>query len=476
MGSLFTRSFLFFWATILMSAAITAAIVRLNFLADVAEPRRLAREAQAVLDAGGRQALEQWIVHQPAQLEGSRTRVLVLDAEGRDLLGRPVPRFHHGFGEGPRPAGPPPGDTGPPGPPPGAPSGVEPGPGRVWPADAPVFPRLLGRDGARYVLVLDPLPAHGPFTPPFSTATILALLAIAVLVSGLVSYAFARSISRPLERLQTAARRYAGGDLAARADARDAARRDEIGGLAREFDSMSARLEALIEARKQLLRDMSHELRSPLARLQMAVGIARQPGADAARQLERIERESERLEALLSRILEFARLERDPATLAREEVDLAELVQRVVHDAEFESQAPAGRITLAMGAEAQWGWARLPNADPAVLHTAVDNVVRNALLHGGDGSIEVEVAATRDEVAITVRDHGRGVPPRDLERIFEPFYRVATDTPRAEGYGVGLALAQRAVALHGGGIVAENADDGGLRVRIVFPRARPGPP
>ncbi len=110
-----------------------------------------------------------------------------------------------------------------------------------------------------------------------------------------------------------------------------------------------------------------------------------------------------------------------------------------------------------------------PNADPAVLHTAVDNVLRNALLHGGSGAIEVSVATLAGELAISVRDHGPGVPPRDLERIFEPFYRVATDGPRAEGHGVGLALAQRAAGLHDGRVVAENADGGGLDVRILLP-------
>ena len=476
MGSLFTRSFLFFWATILISAAIAAAIVRINFLADVAEPRRLVREAQAVLDAGGRPALERWLAQRPESIDGVRTRVLVVDRNGHDLLGRPVPRFDRLFVVGPRRVGPYPVDRGPrsedPPIPMRAPPGFGTGPDGPWSVAPPALPRLTGRDGTSYVLLLDPMPAHGPFSPPFSSATILALLAIAVLVSGLVSYGFARSISRPLERLQGTARRFADGDLAARTDARDASRRDEIGGLARELDAMTARLESLIEARKQLLRDISHEFRSPLARLQMAVGIARQPGADAERQFERIERESDRLEALVARILDFARLERDPSTLAREEVDLVELVQRVVHDAEFESQSPAGRIELAVAAEAEAGWARIPHADPSVLHTAVDNVVRNALLHGGDGPIDVSVSADAGTVTVEVRDHGPGVPPRDLERIFEPFYRVATEGARAEGHGVGLALAQRAAALHGGRVVAANADGGGLRVRILLPYLR----
>jgi signal transduction histidine kinase len=485
-GSLFTRSFLFFWATIVIFIAVTVLIATANFLADSVEPQRLAREAQPVLDAGGRPALEAWLRTRNVGAGPGSPRVLVIDPLGRDILGRALPPYARGEGFGPphhrppmEPPGPPPMDAGD-SPtslgPPGVPSrDPEAGPPVRPLPDVPLLPRLKAADGTVFVLALDPPPSRGPFSPPFSRPALVLLLAIALTVSGLVSYGFARSITRPLERLAASARRLADGDLSTRAVARDASRRDEIGGLAREFDAMASRLAALIEARKQLLRDMSHELRSPLARLQMAVGIARQPGADAERQLERIERESERLEALIARILDFARLERDPSTLAREEVDLAELVRRVVHDAEFESQSPSGRIELAIAAEADAGWARIPHADPAVLHTAVDNVVRNALLHGGDGPIIVSVSADAGSVTIEVRDHGPGVPPRDLERIFEPFYRVATDGPRIEGHGVGLALAQRAAALHGGRIVAANVDGGGLRVSIVLPYLRPHP-
>ena len=456
MGSLFTRAFLFFWATIVLFVAVAVLLAAANFLADSIEPQRLAREAQAVLDAGGRPALEQWLRARNEDTRKGSPRVLVIDPHGRDILGRAMPSFGRGARFGPPPPDLPADGRGPPLP------------------DVPLLPRLKAADGTVYVLALDPPPSRGPFSPPFSRTALALLLAIAFAVSGLVSYGFARSITRPLERLAASARRLADGDLTARAAARDATRRDELGGLAREFDAMAARLAALIEARKQLLRDMSHELRSPLARLQMAVGIARQPGSDPARQLERIERESERLEALIARILDYARLERDPSTLAREEVDLVELVRRVVHDAEFESQS-TGRIELEIAAEAEAGWARIPHADPAVLHTAVDNVVRNALLHGGGGSITVSVSAAAGTVTIQVRDHGPGVPPRDLERIFEPFYRVATDGPRTDGYGVGLALARRAAELHGGRVVAANADGGGLRVGIVLPYLRANP-
>jgi two-component system, OmpR family, sensor kinase len=474
---------MFFWVTIVVFALTAAIITTVNFMADAAEPQRLARQAQAVLDAGSRPALERWLAAHNRALEASGRQVLILDGAGRDILGQRRPDLRRGFGAGTPPGPPLPGGLEPPGlhpPVDGETSTGQPRPpemamrlrpGPPMPPDVPVFPRLSDRDGARYVLMQYPPPSRGPFSPPFSRIALAALLLIALAVSGLVSYAFARSICRPLERLQATARGFAEGDLSARAATRDAARRDEIGVLAREFDAMAARLAALIEARQQLLRDMSHELRSPLARLQMAVGIARQPGADAAHQLERIERESGRLETLIARILEYARLERDPATLARETVDVAELVRRVVHDAEFESQSLPDRITVSIGLGGDEASAQIADADPTVLHTALDNVVRNALLHGGAGPVEVSVASTGSELEVAVRDRGPGVPPRDLARIFEPFYRVATDEPRAAGHGVGLALARRAAELHGGRVVAENAEGGGLRVRILLPRA-----
>jgi two-component system sensor histidine kinase CpxA len=315
-------------------------------------------------------------------------------------------------------------------------------------------------------VVFDPPPRRGAFSPPFSGPARAVLLTLAIAISGLVSFLLARSISRPLENLQRTARMLADGRLDARTSPAVAARRDELGAVAREFDTMAERLAALIAARQQLLRDLSHELRSPLARLRMAVDLARQPAADPARELGRIEREGERLEALIAQILQYARLERDPVTLVRDVVDVGEILRQVVHDAEYERQSPAGRITLRMPASI----APIA-ADPQLLHAAFDNVLRNALLHGGPGPIEVEVGDGAAAITISVRDHGPGVPPAELERIFEPFYRVSDDVDRvAQGSGIGLAVAAKAVQLHGGRLVAENAPDGGLRMCFTLPR------
>jgi signal transduction histidine kinase len=329
---------------------------------------------------------------------------------------------------------------------------------------------LRAKDGAVYRMIFDPPPRRGPFSPPFSWWVRAALLGVALAVSGLVSYLLARSISTPVRRLQAAAHTLSAGDLDARAGVEVTSRKDELGVLGREFDSMADRLSSLIDARQRLLRDISHELRSPLARMEMAIGLARQDPGSTPEQLDRVERESDRLDQLIGHILEYARLERDPSTFKFEELDVADLVRQIVHDAEFESQSPPGRLRVTSDDTVTM------RGDPSVLHSAIDNVVRNALLHGDrQQPIEVTLLNDADAVRIAVRDHGAGVREEDLPHIFEPFYRAgAKDSNHVstEGTGIGLAITQRAAALHGGEVSAQNAAGGGLVVTITLPRMK----
>jgi two-component system, OmpR family, sensor kinase len=434
--SLFTRVFIAFWIAILAFVVVATAITAVNFAADDNDPRIVTRDAANVLREEGLEGLETWLKARNAKHPGQRT--LVIDASGRDILGQPLPRRA-------RPRLP----DGGPRPPHGPPGAI-----------------IHAEDGTAYAVRFDPPPRRGAFSPPFSGLARAVLLALAIAISGLVSFLLARSISRPLEDLQRTARTLADGQLEARTSPGVAARGDELGALAREFDTMAERLAALVAARQRLLRDLSHELRSPLARLRMAVDLARQPGADPARELGRIEREGGRLERLIAQILEYARLERDPATLERRSVDVIEILRQVVHDAEYESQSAPGRITLNAPAAA----AEL-RADPRLLHAAFDNVLRNALLHGGSGAIEIDVRDDATAVMVLMRDHGPGVPAAEIGRIFEPFYRVHDEGAAApKGSGIGLAVAAKAVQLLGGELVAENAPDGGLRMTFVLPR------
>jgi len=460
---LFSRVFLSFWAAILAFALAAAAITILNFRAGAGQPREVIGQAAVVLLREGRPGLEAWLEARNARFTEQRT--LILDGTGQDILGQRLPPRVVRRSPGPwspGAAGPPQADDlGPPRPRYRAGN-------RAALLRGPPGSLIRAEDGTPYRVLFDPPPRRGPFSPPFAPWLQGTLVALAAMISGLVSYLLARSLTRPLLGLQGTAAELSRGRLAARTPAAVARRRDEIGALAREFDGMAGRLAALIEARAQLLRDLSHELRSPLARLQIAVGLARQQGSGDDGPLVRIEREGERLEKLIAQILEYARLERDPASLHRQPVDVLALVRQVALDAEYESQSPPGRIRVETGADAS-----LPtlHADPQVLHSALDNVVRNALRHGGMGPVEIRADRADAELRLTVRDHGPGVPAGDLQRIFQPFYRVerpdiAAPTP---GSGIGLAVAAKAVQIHGGHIEAGNAPGGGLLVTLRLP-------
>ncbi len=216
---------------------------------------------------------------------------------------------------------------------------------------------------------------------------------------------------------------------------------------------MADRLGSLIAARQRLLRDISHELRSPLAHGNGDRPRAQDPGQHRRRSS--IGSSANRIGSTSSSATSSTT--RDSSAIPRrfefEDFDVAELVRQIVPDAEFESQSPAERLRVVSDDTVTM------RGDPSVLHSAIDNVVRNALLHGDrQQPIEVTLSNDTDAVRIAVRDHGAGVRDEDLPHIFEPFYRAgAKDSNHVstEGTGIGLAITQRAAALHGGEVTAQ---------------------
>jgi len=291
------------------------------------------------------------------------------------------------------------------------------------------------------------------------------LIALTAVV-GALCFWLARTLTSPVTTLRGVVRRLAGGDLSARVAPRIARRSDEIGDLARDFDAMAARLEALLGAQRRLVRDVSHELRSPLARLAVALELARKrAGEGAAEQLDRIELEAERLDGLIDQLLTLSRLEAADAPAARERVEVGELVEQVADDAAYEASASSVQVAVTRRDECA------VSGDAEALRSALENVVRNAV-HYSDagGTVEVAVTRTGGEVAIAVRDAGPGVPEQHLAEVFEPFFRVEEARDRRRGgAGLGLAIAARAVRLHGGTIAARNRAGGGLEVELRLP-------
>ncbi|MCB1755855.1 MAG: HAMP domain-containing protein [Gammaproteobacteria bacterium] len=295
----------------------------------------------------------------------------------------------------------------------------------------------------------------------FDFRFIWVILGIAV-SSALVAWL----INQPLRELQKTTRQLAEGKLDTRVSTSLEKRRDAIGDLAREFNTMAEQVDSLLSSHKRLLRDVSHELRSPLARMQVALSLLEQRSMEApGKEQQRIQLEIERLNALIGQIITLSRLDSGAEHLRPEPLDLVAMVRDLIEDVRYEHSHDDRQM-----------WYSGPDsltlsADPLRLQSAIENVLRNAMAYTADNtSVTVEVSASPTQCEIVVTDHGPGVPEQDLSRIFDAFYR--TQDAREEktgGTGVGLAISRRIVELHGGLIRAENMSGNGLRIVISLP-------
>lgn len=455
MKSLFVKIFVAFCATIILGVAISFIVLGWLFpREDRIESRRAV--VRHNLRLAGATAVRIYEERGPKELAGfvrelegdGHGRLFVLDADGRELTGRPLPPEALRF------------------------SGRPEGNRETRPAIPP--PELLdlqvqGPSKKSYTVVRHLLRPVRPWGRPSPYHITLAGLLLASMV---LCFFLARHFVAPLRTLQAAARRLAAGDLSARVGFSLGDRNDEFGKLARDFDHMAGRLEHLVEIQRRLMRDVSHELRSPLTRLAVALELTReQAPSELLPFLERIGKEAYRLNHLIEQILTLARLEEGRDVREGAPVAMDRVVGEVAKDARFEAQA------LDVGVETPRLDAAVVTGEAELLRSAVENVVRNAVRYSPRGGV-VSVSVERGEdgpqkrVAVIVEDQGRGIPENQLDYLFRPFYRVEDARDRKTGgTGLGLAIADRAVRLHGGRISAENRREGGLRVVIDLPRA-----
>jgi two-component system OmpR family sensor kinase len=466
MHSLFVRIFVLFWIAMALivcgSIAITITVAGRQYESpDIQRRPNVAIQASEVLATGGIPALKGWLAANKSPLEDRD--LFIVGPDGGDILGRNLPPsaarrlelFNRDMmQDAMRAHSPPP-------------------PGNFRP---PHFaPQIVGPDGAAYTVLLVPRrpSVFGALSLPGIWFTTLGM---ALVVSAFASWWLARHLSAPIRRIQAGARALASERLGIptvgmRVSAGFEGRKDELAVLARDFDAMADQLRANRAAITRLLRDISHELRSPLARMRVAVGLARQPAGDAGRQMERLEREIERLDSLISQVLKLARLHGSDAHFERDEFDLDEVIEQVVRDANYEGAVKGCSVCLSGTAHAKI------NGNRELLGSAIENVLRNAVRYSPAGMpVDVSVerpapsgspAAGRQAGAlwIVIRDRGPGVPPGDLERIFEPFYRVAESRDRdSGGEGIGLAITSEVMKAHGGLATANNQKGGGLEV------------
>jgi two-component system OmpR family sensor kinase len=485
MGRLFWK---FFLSILLAQIAATVGIGGAYWLHDQARHRTEAAEldtgmpAQFLLDAAGMTLKHGGLPALREMVQGMRRHtVYLLDDRGRDLLGRTVsaelranaaaqlkdpgphqavrslqapdgqhylafvPRFDmraemNGPGAGML-------DAGGPGPGPGPGLGLGRGAGGPGPGDV-----MRG-------------PPDGPMMGGYRVGRIFPIIA-ATLASLLFAMLLAWYFSRPIRALRSAFHAASKGDLAPRFG-KERGRSDEFRDLGRDFDRMTEQLRNLIDGQRRLLHDVSHELRSPLARLQAAIGLAHQQPDKLATSLERIERESVRMDKLVGELLTLSRLEATQRITHKEPIDIGEMVEQIAEDARFESSGSGATIIVAATDGITVSGA------PDLLWRAIENVVRNAIKHGG-GAAEVAVTQRDGHVDIAVRDHGPGIHPDDLPSLFQPFFRCQTadgSQSSVDGHGLGLAIARRVIDAHDGSIRVQNRDGGGLTVTIALPLA-----
>ena len=392
MNSLFWKIFLTLWLSIVgFSAAIGWLNDKLAREQWAEQPVdsfeqglfRIAQRAQQALQMDGRKGLRDELLNIPRMTRG---HIYVVDDGGREVLGRDA--------------------------------AVDQLIERRTPTDMTVFEDRSGTTYRMYTVRRAP---PSTILAPGPQGTALRLVA-AALISAVISFFLARSLATPLEAMRSASRRIAAGDLATRVGHNIPPRQDEIGQLAADFDAMAARLEAMQAANRRLLQDVSHELRSPLARLSVALEIARKKGAGHIEsEVERIALESDRLESLVNDVLGLLRESSDASSALNEDIDLTGLLSDMVEVVNYEVPEGKPGILWSPGEPCPF------HGDRELVWRAVENVLRNALRHTDpDKGVVLTLGPGRRRSLwrIGVRDFGAGVPEDELEKIFEPFYRI----------------------------------------------------
>jgi signal transduction histidine kinase len=292
---------------------------------------------------------------------------------------------------------------------------------------------------------------------------ILTGLVAAAAALGVVQL-LAHGMTRPLREMVAAAQAMARGDYGRRVTATS---RDEVGELARAFNSMAAELAEADRMRRDLVANASHELRTPIGALRAVVeNLADGVETPGAETFETMLRQVDRLGTLVEQLLDLSRLESGATQLDREPLLVEPLLADVA--AEWRAKGRERDVELAVSVQPSSLSVR---ADPARLHQVLANLVANAVRHARRGGrVDVVGSAVGRSVRFEVADDGPGISAAEVERVFERFYRADHGRASTEGgSGLGLAIARWIVELHGGTIRAEQAEPTGCRIVVELP-------
>jgi signal transduction histidine kinase len=313
---------------------------------------------------------------------------------------------------------------------------------------------------ARAIAVQD----HATVLGALLSRSVLALAIVAVLSVGLGWFIAGRAL-RPLRTMSAAARQISAASLSERLAL--AGPRDELTDLADTFDDLLARLEAAFSAQRQFIANAAHELRTPLARQRVISQVAL---ADPDGSIESLRAAHERVLAsgaeqhqLIDALLTLARGQ--TGLDASEPFELADLICKVLASRQPEAELRDLTVRTSLGPARAAG-------SPQLAGHLVANLIDNAMRYNLPGG-RVEIGTeTRGSVAIlAVTNTGPVVPDAEVQRLFQPFQRLASDrTSRGDGLGLGLAIVQAIATTHHATITARSRPGGGLQIEVAFPR------
>jgi signal transduction histidine kinase len=322
---------------------------------------------------------------------------------------------------------------------------------------------IANADGSRVGLFQAALSAESPAAIALSVAEALAAAGLIVILGGaVVSVWAARQSLRPLRQMAADAASVTHASPGRRIAYDGPA--DELGSLAASLNAMLARLERSYQDQRRFVADASHELRTPVAIVRGNVELLSRGSmceSDATESLRMIEAEALRMTRLLDELLSLARLE--GASRHFQPLEARTLLDEIAAGA----RALGERTVTVVGASELW-----ISGDPDLLKQALLNIARNSIAHTQPGGhLALACSAIGNRVFLSVTDDGPGIPPDDLERIFDRFFRASGPRPGdSGGAGLGLAITSRLVDLHDGTIRAENVEPHGARFTIELPR------
>ena len=271
-----------------------------------------------------------------------------------------------------------------------------------------------------------------------------------------------RYVMKPLHHFHRAAKEFSQGNYDARISEHLTLGNDEFSQVAKTFDTMAERTANVIAHNRNLIAEMSHEIRTPLARIEMATDCV-ESQIDARSMVQRIRTEVAAMRQMAEDTLTLAWLENERPKLANESFDLAELIDAIIEDAQFEY--PDRNIDVHLPETLI-----LTDSNQRALAQAIENIIRNGLRYTPKGkSLAVTAFQTSSSVKLIISDTGPGLDPTKTQTIFRPFFKADNQVGSRKGFGVGLALAKRHIEAVKGSITAQNNPSRGLDMIIRLP-------